>query len=442
MEDLKSFIDGEELVTVRWLANTLSLPSAEAGALMESYKSANPTVTASYLITGIQKESISKSFRFVSETDLEECKKGFSNITSCHIFSLQRSKVPLSTNTLAVQVSSADMSQASELLFMRHPNSDSFLKNKLGRIRSSGITVNSVGQRHLAAQAIKALSTSSDVAGKKDSSLGEQMSKAFATKPTPITKASAAVTANFFGAGSSSSKPKSVASSSSNKPTTSIFEKAPAAAAAAPKPPVAPHLMMPDTNPDDDGEWDDGTGYRPDAEKLKARKAAHGMPVGTGGLHQADVDADAAEEGDDDENADKGNEKKEKKARPSYTSPVKANVHGAMDDYFEDVASAEKEKAPKRKRIKTVEKCYMDDKGFLVTTMVDEEVTDDEAPAPSSISRPKAPGPALKKAKEDHEDENDDVESGKKKAAPKPKPKGKAAPPPAQKGIGSFFGKK
>ena len=108
-----------------------------------------------------------------------------------------------------------------------------------------------------------------------------------------------------------------------------------------------------------------------------------------------------------------------------------------MDDFFED----QQERAAaapvqgKRKRIKTVERVYQDEKGFLVTALVEEEVTDDEADLPKPKPKPISP---VKKAKL-----ADDEEGG--KAKPKPKAaaaKGKAAPAAGAKLMTSFFGKR
>lgn len=71
-----------------------------------------------------------------------------------------------------------------------------------------------------------------------------------------------------------------------------------------------------------------------------------------------------------------------------------------MDDYFEDMAKKQIEKAnalgesgenieKKKKRQKLVEKVFADDKGYLVTEMVYEDVTDDENENTSLPTQPK-----------------------------------------------------
>jgi len=94
-------------------------------------------------------------------------------------------------------------------------------------------------------------------------------------------------------------------------------------------------------------------------------------------------------------------------------------VTGAMDGFVSSATTTKKTKK------KLVEKTFMDDKGYLVTENVWEEVTDDEAD-----SKPHA-------AKRPTEGAKKGVSSG---AANAKKPKPAAAGP--QRNMMSFFGKK
>lgn len=98
---------------------------------------------------------------------------------------------------------------------------------------------------------------------------------------------------------------------------------------------------------------------------------------------------------------------------------------GAMDNFVSEGAQSSEVTGLKRKKKKLVEKVTMDDKGYMVTEMVTEEVTDDEPspkkPSPKkSIVKPK-PEPAVTK-----KDSTD----------------GSIVKKPQQKGLMSFFGKK
>ena len=214
-----------------------------------------------------------------------------------------------------------------------------------------------------------------------------------------------------------------------------------------PKPAASSASEKPVGPDDDEEEFDDGSGmqHKANKDKLKNRAVAHGMPIGEGGLHQDDLEGDDgatraegkenSATGTDDQGADSGDEDGAgaKKGKKRKSKEVLGPVHGAMDDFCEDsaIAAVQAQNAGK-KRTKTVmtEKLTMDDKGFMVKTMVKEEVTDDEADAVrGSPARPIAkPRPAAAKT------------SSPTKAKPK---KGAAkAVSAGQKTLGAFFGKK
>lgn len=95
---------------------------------------------------------------------------------------------------------------------------------------------------------------------------------------------------------------------------------------------------------------------------------------------------------------------------------------------------------------------FSDAKGYLITEMVWEDVTDDDEPAPArgnSGGRTSIPVPTLPKDKKTGEEPDETEEDSEKKSkggatkgAPAAKKAKKAAPIVQQKGMMSFFGKK
>jgi hypothetical protein len=184
---------------------------------------------------------------------------------------------------------------------------------------------------------------------------------------------------------------------------------------------------------DDEEEFDDGTGVKANKDNLKKRKVAVGMPIGEGGLHQADVEveegtAEGHAEGkenapvdeNDDDDAKAGKKGTKRKSKESL-----GPVHGAMDDWKEDQAEAMAAQGAKKKKKKITEKLEMDEKGYMVKRMVEEWVTDDEADAPVPVMAKPKPKPKL-----------DSPKKAKKTTAAS----AKAAA--GQKSIMGFFGKK
>jgi hypothetical protein len=94
---------------------------------------------------------------------------------------------------------------------------------------------------------------------------------------------------------------------------------------------------------------------------------------------------------------------------------------------------------------------FGDAKGYLITEMVWEDVTDDEEPVPArggAGAKASNPVPTVSKEKKtaaelDENDEDSEKKSkGAAKGAPAAKKAKKAAPIVQQKGMMSFFGKK
>ena len=82
MEDLQAYIDNDQVVSVRWLANTLGSSVEKSRDLMTEYKKKHAETPASYLISG-ERESNSFGFRIVLEDKLEEEKEEFQEGLIC-----------------------------------------------------------------------------------------------------------------------------------------------------------------------------------------------------------------------------------------------------------------------------------------------------------------------------------------------------------------------
>ena len=457
MEDLQSYIDNDQVVSVRWLANTMGSSVEKSRDLMADFKKKHAGTPASYLISG-EKDGTSFGFRIVSEDKVEEEKKSFRKVSSVHIYSLQRGNVEIAK--VAYAAHAVDQGQAEDCLWNQHPNSAAFVTNKVGSIRLSGkgVTIKEPGQRAIVNDKLKAVSTSSSSSSSSSSSNSSNSSSSSSNSSSSssgnngskgsgsvISKSSTTSLGTFFnGTGKkTTAKPKAAGQSKLGFGQAAAAPKAkassdslPAAKVSSASPPAVKEKMVVGAD-DEEEEFDDGTGVKANKDNLKKRQVAVGMPVGEGGLHQADVEVaeeqQAAEGGhaegkenapvdleqdNDDNTAKKGTKRKGKEAL--------GPVHGAMDDYNEDQAELAAAKGGKRRKKKITEKLEMDDKGYMVKRMVEEWVTDDEADAPAppvmAKSNPKVKAPSPKKK------------------TPASKAGGKVAP--GQKSLMGFFGKK
>ena len=150
------------------------------------------------------------------------------------------------------------------------------------------------------------------------------------------------------------------------------------------------------------------------------RKVAVGMPQGSGGMHQADLERIEEEEAENRRNTP---------ATGTATGKRHSVGTGAMDDWQVDDDGPKKKKT----KMKTVEKMLMDERGYMITTLVEEEVTDDEEDvrAAQQAKQQRMQAERLKAATSPSKDT---------KAKPKVT---KGKPQPAnQTGMMSFFGKK
>eukprot|EP01039_Chlorochromonas_danica_P006361 gene6361-7014_t len=113
---------------------------------------------------------------------------------------------------------------------------------------------------------------------------------------------------------------------------------------------------------------------------------------------QVNLSREEDEEKMSSDSEEEAKESKKKRSRKKASVPHKDySTRGAMDDFVQDAVIAQHrldEAAggpPKKKTRKLVEKMFTDEKGYFVTEMVYEEVTDDEANAPSvPVAKPES----------------------------------------------------
>lgn len=92
---LRQYLDVEQSVSCRWLANTLDVTIDMSKELLQRYKAKNHDVFASYFVSGKKTGSensdyIALSMEVVPEDRLDACKKNYTTVSSIYIYSLQR----------------------------------------------------------------------------------------------------------------------------------------------------------------------------------------------------------------------------------------------------------------------------------------------------------------------------------------------------------------
>jgi hypothetical protein len=476
MEELRSFIDSEDVVTARWLANALSLKVMNACSIMEKYKSGSSgkATRAFYLLSGNRKDG-SSIISVVPENLLERRKKALASLTSCEIYSLQRDSrataLPGLRPHAVLQLYCANSGQEQAMLTGAEPGGEELLSNRSGCVRSSAkaarIAIKPAGERAAYSGYAPPRASSTTPAAASSSSGGKAAASSSASaaskdkeEPVRMSKSSTVSAANFFAnagiagsvdAGKKSVQPKKEASSSSSGSGSSIFATSPNDAAKVKQQQqhsaVASTAASSSAADDEDAEWDDGTGvvgHKPNKENLKKRKVAMGMPEGSGGLHQADLDIeeDARIAALDEETAAAA--EKAETAGSGSKRVSSMHVHGAIDDWKEEGAFGDGP-VKKKTKMKAVEKMLMNDRGYMVTTLVEEEVTDDEDEQ-QAVRAAAAVVAAGKKQQQQQAASAAGASASSGAAKPKPAPappkKGAAAAPGPQKGMMSFFGAK
>lgn len=423
--EVKAHIDAESVVTARWLSGVMSVNIGVARKALEAVRASDSkAVAAYYMLSGTKSKSGSSAIMIVPESVLERKKKLFSKIMSCDIYSLQRSEQSTDHNVL--QIIMTDQNQTEEFLCAGNANSDNFMSNQNGFIKSckDHIKVKPAGVRAVPSLLNSSSSSGSNKAQDKLNSAGMKSMSSASASSAAVASASAASKKSTTSAKSffatlngEESKPekKKPATKKKGAPGADTIGKAKRA--------KDKEEGLGKDGVDEDEEWDDGTGLvQPKLKESKKRI----------------VGEDSGDDDEEEEEAVDG-KKKKKKAKAAKQDIV---VHGGMDNWREDeeekakqsaIASGGSPGATKKKyRKKLVEKMVLDEKGYMNVVMVEEEVTDDESnevaskpkPAASASSQKSKPAPA-------------------KKAASGAAAKGGDKAKPAQKSnMMSFFGKK
>jgi DNA polymerase subunit Cdc27 len=480
IEELGGFLDNDQFVSFRWLAIFLDISVEKSKKILEDYKSSNNDVTATYCLSG-QLRNKHRCVTVVSEKNLMRSREFFEIINDTHIYSLQKKKIAESSN-LPMQLHAADVQQATEQVFMQN-NPVSFLLNSIGGVRLNGNEVRPIGKR--AAAPIRVIAASARDSAPTAAQTG--VMKAFSAangKSKEKTNPTASVSSSSSAKETSRDKSKSVASNFfANSTAASDNSKAAKSAKSEVAPSKSKSMIASSTKDEDDNdEWteDGAESYKLDKNKLKNRGVQNSSSPPH--IEQQPISIALPE---DIEETSVATATSDKRKAPLH-------VHGAMDDYMEDVAieqykadqaagvSESSESAGivgKRKKRKLVEKVsedyfvtvemhspnplfsspvpslhqmFGDAKGYLITEMVWEEVTDDDEPQSKPVSRSSDPGPKVgitkeKRPMDDEEDEEKDSSDKKSKTTAKAavtKKAKKAAPATQQKGMMSFFGKK
>ena len=332
IEELGGFLDNDQFVSYRWLAIFLDISVEKSKKILEEYKSSNNDVSATYCLSG-QLRNKHRCVTVVSEKNLSMSKEFFEIVNDTHIYSLQRKKIAESSN-LPMQLHAADVQQASEQIFLQD-SAAPFLLNSIGGVRLNGNEVRPIGKR--AAAPIRVIASSARDSAPSAAQTG--VMKAFSTangKSKEKTNSLASVSSSSSGKETSKDKSnersKSVASSFfANSASASDNTKAAKLA----KSQVAPNTSKPITvsstkveDPDDNDEWteDGAENYKLDKNKLKNRglqKSPSAPHVG-----QPPLSIELSENIEETSVA----------TATSNTRKAHVHVHGAMDDYMEDVA--------------------------------------------------------------------------------------------------------
>lgn len=344
-DEISSYLDVENSITVRWLANNLGIDLDKARSSLESYKSVNGTISVSYLVVGTNQHG-GLSFVVASESELDSVRSALTLVRSEELYAIH--KVKSVANKTEIQA--LEFEQASEILLMNHPNTKEFLSNEGGYITCPSIEVKPLGQRILSASYVPnsvSVQAKEPIKTSTTKSTSEKPLASIATVAAPVViKSKSSIQANSF---------------FSSKPTPTTVKVEPSKVEVKPEPVAtsAEDTLVKEVpqkrvgkiaiDDDEDEEWD--AGYKPDPQRLKERveAAAPVRAVISTGSDEKDLDEDVEE----DEAITAGGAGKKKS---------KVVLRGAMDDYMEDVAIAEHKHAeanpdaPKPKKRKLVEK--------------------------------------------------------------------------------------
>lgn len=350
LDEISTYLDVENSITVRWLANTLGIDLSKARSSMENYKSSNKSVTVSYLVVGTGQHG-GLSYVVASESELDSIRSTLNPVRSEELYAIHK----IMSVTSKAEMQASEYEQASEILLMSHPNTQDFLSNGGGYITCPSVEVKPLGQRILSSNYVA-------VPAQAKETIKASVTKAIAEKPLAsaasvpaVTKSKSSIQANSFFTAKSTPAP---AKSEQLVAEAVKVEPKPEPAAVVAEEPSAKDVPQKRVgkiaiDDDEDEEWD--SGYKPDPLRLKERVEAAGTAraVISTGSEEMDLSDEAEEEVEADAEAATRGKKKGK---------GKVAKHGAMDDYMEDVAIAEHNHAaanpdaPKPKKRKLVEK--------------------------------------------------------------------------------------
>eukprot|EP01041_Mallomonas_annulata_P003608 gene3608-7179_t len=448
--DLKLMIENGQFLTYRYLSHTLNIDITTTKRLMSEFLNSQTNLRTTHLISEVERE--------------------FSKIFSSHVYSIQKE----TPSNLFLQLYATDMDQANENISCQ--GDSSFLANRLSALITPDIVIQPIGQRHIAVDTIQGTqirdpiksstvnkpsqkTENSTKSAKSSSSLSTKDFFTNTSKPliltvTPNTPANTTTepiianikpttnteehttTKSIAKTTKAKTNPISKSTSGSNNNGSSSMEvdndnnNEPA---------VVPKVVPADD--DSDAEWDDGSGFvqKPKIRPVKKIKDMSSMFAESESEHTVHSDNET-------DNNNIPDKKKKKEVFGAMNEFVKttAQVTAVTDNDGGENTTTNTAPAGKRKRRTLVEKMFADEKGYLVTEMVWEEVTDDESTLP--IAAPKKPvnnnSNTLKSDNIINKQDDEDDGNGKKGKQPSKK-KSKTLPEPgAQKSISSFFGKK
>jgi hypothetical protein len=386
LEDVDVCFENDDIVLAKTFALTYGVSSAEATAVITDYASTHTSSIQHHLITGLLKATPSiLTIMVVSANRLSETINTFQVIYHQALYSIQKHTC-VDYNSVAYF---AQEEKCAEIL-LATPNNEHYLLNKLGCIHID-VSVQSCGQKQKPSLLIrpaaivdktKALLSAPAIAGSKaDVAKVVNFFDKSATGDVKEPKENK----NNSSTASKVIKTKAIASNPFSSSQSQIRLNTDSKACVTTTETLQPLLGQADTvsapnttNMDleeyavnSDEEWEDG--YKPDKNNLAKMGKAFGAPEGTGGMHAPEISEDL-------EDAD---------------IPVvavtnkrgKVHVRGALDDFVDDSIPSTLNATGRVKKRKLVPKLFEDEKGYLVTEMVWEEYSEDEAESKSKVAK-------------------------------------------------------
>eukprot|EP00607_Mallomonas_marina_P010330 CAMPEP_0182419798 /NCGR_PEP_ID=MMETSP1167-20130531/4164_1 /TAXON_ID=2988 /ORGANISM="Mallomonas Sp, Strain CCMP3275" /LENGTH=482 /DNA_ID=CAMNT_0024594897 /DNA_START=42 /DNA_END=1490 /DNA_ORIENTATION=- len=476
LSDLKFMIDSNQFITYRWLAYSMNISMESSKRAMSDFIEKYDKTRATYLISGILASTSVNTYAVVEDNKVESTKKLFSKVHTNHVYSIHK-ELP---SDIFSQLAAVDMEQANDLIYQS--KDEIFLNNRLSSLTCEDIIIHPEGSKPLPLVSSTCASKARD-ASHTIATVGDKSSKntSISTAKPKTSSLPSAAARDFFKSNNSikpSAQSKSPDMKTSKKkddvsqapsPSTESEEtpiniteniqsstvktKEKAITTGTKKSVEKPTQGQQTAEDDSDAEWDDGSGFVPKPKPVrkqevkepkvtkKNRKAVHEVEKNSSDSKPESESTPVVEERDDGDENDQYDDVIEKKPKKKKQTVV----FGAMNDFvtsrpMESTDDTNTDsKLGKRKRKVLIEKSFVDEKGYLVTEMVWEEVSDDETAPPSK------PAASPKKSHSPAVEMDDDHETGatnKQKNKVVPKKKKAVEPAAAQKSISSFFGKK